>query len=471
MSLKERLRGVVSAVAAAALALAAVPMAASAVTLESGTATVNGVTGATEVRLYRVATVADSNNDNQLEVTFKYGSYELADWEANPAGVANDIDGMVAADAEADYSQILNGQTDTVSFTDVEPGLYLVRVTPRDAGVVYQTTIMKVMPAAQSDGSWGVPAGEITLKKGEDNVNTSLTKEVSADGETGWADSIDTLGAGDKAYFRVQVDIPQYNGLSAEDDITFTLTDTLPNGLTYVADSACANIGEVSVSGDSKTVTVVLDAADLVAAADPESGTDTLTLTLSATVDSGQLGRLTNSAVVQWYQHVNDDDPVSTDPVTASVVVYGASVTKRVGYLNSYGQIATSASQDALNGAEFVLEKYNNETTEWDPVIESTEANPTLAVTSLGSGHYRWRETKAPAGYQLNKGTLEFSVNASVATESNNYTVVRQFGDLADDSIVQLPQTGGPGTIALTVVGVGLIAGAAVWAVRSRKEN
>lgn len=471
MRLKERLRGIVAAVATAALALSVVPTAAAAVTLQNGTAVVEGVTGATNVALYKVASVSDADDNNQLEVTFQYGSYQLADWEQDPAGVANAIDDMIPADTQTPYSQSLDGQTDSATFSNVEPGLYLVRVTPRDAGVVYQTTIMKVMPVENdATGEWDAAYGKITLKKGEDNINTSLTKQVSADGETGWDESIDTLSAGETAYFRVQVAIPQYRGISASDDVTFTLVDTLPEGLTYVPGSAEATAGSTEVSGDAKTITVTLNAQDLINAA--TEGDETLTLTLSATVDAGQLGPLTNSAVARWYQHVNDDDPITTKPDTASVVVYGASVTKRVGYLNSNNQVATDSGQETLNGAEFVLERYNRDTRTWDIVLDSTEANPTLTVASLSEGMYRWRETKAPAGYQLNDTTtMTFSVNHATATEANNYTVGRQFGDLRDDSIVQLPQTGGPGTIALTVAGVGLIAGAAVWAVRSRKEN
>ena len=53
-----------------------------------------------------------------------------------------------------------------------------------------------------------------------------------------------------------------------------------------------------------------------------------------------------------------------------------------------------------------------------------------------------------------------------------SYVDAKYFGDLEDTTgAANLPQTGGPGTIALTVAGAGLVAGAAYLVMRSRKEN
>ena len=136
MRLGKGLRGIVSAVAAVALALAMAPASARAVTLTNGTATVTGVSGATRVELYKVANIADTNDDNVLEVSPLY-SFTVADYEQNPAAVANAIASQVTGDP--DYTATPSG--DMATFTDVEPGLYLVRVVPEDAGVVYQTHI------------------------------------------------------------------------------------------------------------------------------------------------------------------------------------------------------------------------------------------------------------------------------------------------------------------------------------------
>lgn len=347
-------------------------------------------------------------------------------------------------------------------FTNVEPGLYLVRVVPEDAGVVYQTTIMKVAPVAQDDGTWGAATGEVALKKGTDNIETSLDKKVQAE-DGSWVESVNTLDAEDTAHFRVSVAIPEYNGLTESSGVTFTLTDTLPDGLTYESASTEGDLGTVTVSPDQKTVTVVLDAQDLIDAA--EAGTGTLTLYVDATVDPGQTGELTNSAYVTWYKHASDEDPVDTDEDTASVVVYGAKVTKTEGSLVDGIVVADEGS--TLDGAEFKLQKLVGRS--WADVATGLAANPTTdVVSSLGAGTYRWVETKAPAGYQLNERGLEFTVGSSGKVESVN---AQYYGDLKDDSILSLPETGEGGTLALSVAGAALVAIGVGWVLRARSRR
>ena len=457
MRLGKRLRGIVSAVAAVALALAMAPASARAVTLTNGTATVTGVSGATTVELYKVADIADTNDDNVLEVSPLY-DFTVADYEQNPAAVANDIASQVTGDP--DYTAAPSG--DAATFTNVEPGLYLVRVVPEDAGVVYQTTIMKVAPVAQDDGTWGAATGEVALKKGTDNVETSLDKKVQAE-DGSWVESVNTLDAGDTAHFRVSVAIPEYSGLTDSSSVTFTLTDTLPGGLTYKSASIEGDLGTVSVSQDQKTVTVVLDAQDLIDAA--EAGTGTLTLYVDATVDSGQTSELTNSAYVTWYKHASDEEPVDTDEDTASVVVYGAKVTKAEGTLVDGTVVADEDS--TLDGAEFKLQKLVDGS--WADVATGLAANPTTeVVSSLGAGTYRWVETKAPAGYQLNESGLEFTVGSTGEVESVN---AQYYGDLKDDSILSLPETGEGGTLAFSVAGAALVAIGVGWVLRARSRR
>ena len=55
------------------------------------------------------------------------------------------------------------------------------------------------------------------------------------------------------------------------------------------------------------------------------------------------------------------------------------------------------------------------------------------------------------------------------ASDANVITI----GDVVNtkDDTIELPTTGGAGTVALTAAGVVLVAGAAAFIVRSRKEN
>lgn len=483
MSLKERLRGIVAAVATAALALSVAPvsaLAAPAAQLAKGNATVIGVDGAASVELYKVASVTNGD-DNVLVTTLEAGfDFDIKDYINNNAEVANKIAGQLPANAEATYTAPgTNGtlQGDTATFTDIDAGLYLVKVNPEQAGWSYQTMILSVVPQPDaSTGTWGTPTGTVELKKNTDTVETSLTKQVSADNQT-WASSEDTAAYDDTIYFKVSVDLPTYNGLSADSSVYFELVDDLPEELKVVSGSYEVAIGDqqdVSLNGGIYKTTqdghdrirVKLTAKDLMGVTEG----DTLVLTYQAKLTSRSLaGEFKNTAYVNWFKHITDEKATSTDPVDASVIVYGTNVTKVVGELQGTTVVGSSDGQ-RLNGAVFQLEKKQADGT-WKMLNTNVKANPTtMTVKSLGAGEYRWIELQAPAGYQLNEKAFEFTIGTDEAND--DFVVENYFGDLADETgAANLPQTGGPGTIALTVVGVGLIAGAAVWAVRSRKEN
>lgn len=478
MSLKERLRGVVAVLATAAVALSVAPTVALAAAqpLTNGTAEVGGLQSQDcVVSLYKVASVSnDEHNVLQYETedgfNFEVNDY-LAASEDERATIANDVAAQLSDKSAAyvtpdDGTIVADGSAFKATFTDVEPGLYFVQVQPEEPGLVYQSMLLPVVPqASEQTGQWGVPSGSVELKANEDVVESTLTKQVSADGER-WVGSVNTLDEGDTAYFKVTVQLPTYNGITAADDIDFKLYDQLPKGLTYVPNSAEASLGNASVNDDE--IVVTLNAADLA-----ENGGKTLTLTLRATVDAGQKGELTNSAWVVWYKHVTDKDAVSTEKKTASVVVYGANVTKVVGSKQGDTVVGTSNST-RLPGATFKLEKMNDEGG-WvviaDEVATSTgDSNATTPdQLSLGAGTYRWTEVQAPAGYQLNTTPLVFTISDE---NVSNYISSQFFGDLKDESsLSNLPSTGESGTIALTVAGAGLVIAAATAVARTRKEH
>ena len=78
-------------------------------------------------------------------------------------------------------------------------------------------------------------------------------------------------------------------------------------------------------------------------------------------------------------------------------------------------------------------------------------------------------ETKAPSGYVLNNPTLVKTFVGLGADEVTSLVVKNDKG--GKDQGINLPTTGGAGTVALTAAGVVLVAGAAAFIVRSRKEN
>lgn len=480
MRLKERLRGIVAAVATAALALSVAPVTglAAPAPLQQGTATVTGVGNATKVELYKVVSITNgSDNVLDSEVVDGY-TFSIDDYRANNAVVANQI-AQQAADKDATYTATVdNGMIvdGTATFTDIDAGLYLVKVSPEDASYIYQTVIMPVVPEADPEtGTWLAPTGTCSPKVSDNHVESSLDKKVSADGKT-WEedDNVDTVSYNGTVYFQVSVELPKYNGLTKDSNVYFDLIDELPSSteLQYVSGSHSVQINgeDVSLHGgfsntQEGTLRVRLNAEDLMGVNEG----DVLTLTFQMKVASRKLtGTITNNAHAVWFEHATDTKPVETDDVSASVTLYGARINKVVGrYNEDTGKIEASSSDQPLSGAKFRLEKWNGE--DW-VLVMNVDADPSGTLSSLGAGQYRWIEIEAPAGYQLNETPLTFTIDAAHA--GPDFIMDRYFGDLEDTTGAgTLPETGGPGTIALTVAGVGLIAGAAVWAVRSRKEN
>ena len=110
-----------------------------------------------------------------------------------------------------------------------------------------------------------------------------------------------------------------------------------------------------------------------------------------------------------------------------------------------------------------------------------TQNDGTTSFTGLKPGYYKLAETTAPAGYNLTNETMIIQVKV----ENNEATVVQADTGVThtmityeNDAItvknnpgVELPATGGPGTLVYTVTGLTLTVGAALWLILRRKRE
>lgn len=155
-------------------------------------------------------------------------------------------------------------------------------------------------------------------------------------------------------------------------------------------------------------------------------------------------------------------------------------------------KIAQNDINSHLPDAEFEIYKKNESNTSLiDTIITSSEDDETKGYAtyrSLSAGEYQIRETKAPIGYSklnedikltisiksidpnTNDAEWEFEIEKNSLVEKAEEPSSTVNLVVANKSGVQLPITGGMGTVIFTVVGLGIM-GLAVVALKSNKKE
>lgn len=469
--IKNRLRGLLVAFVALVAALAIVPGVAQAeptswTGAETKTITVSNLQPDDVVTLYKVADV-QLNGDNTTTLVVQDGfEQDTVDAYLNAAGsgtaqsVWKDRDDATAFDA----ATVQDGQT-SVTFENVDAGLYLVDVVPADESVTYQATIVAMSPVAvEGTTNWTFDDAYIDLKKSTTTLDKKITSgavEVNADGSLGYA------MVGDEVTFQVTFEI---NANQSE----FVLTDTMSTGLTFTGaedvmlyknGQPVPAEGVYTVAGNegdqSFTVTFDPDWLQKKSANGTSVNAGTYTIeykgliTADATLD-GVTNKVTST-------NNADGDTVTVDFVGFGIVKYGDANKN-----NSYDK-----GEELLSGAEFAL--YYDQACE-NPVYKKDGTTQVTLTTVDGKastdmdtllepGTYYLKEKAAPSGYQIVTNPIKIEVTAEGGT-----FYIPNVASTGHEGI-ELPTTGGMGTVALTAAGVVLVAGAAAFIVRSRKEN
>ena len=338
-------------------------------------------------------------------------------------------------------AKVTEGETSTVkAVADVSDGYYLIKSS------------LGTVLAVQTTGNKGVVIDE-------KNAYPSLTK----------TEDKETASYGDKIKYTVNVSIP---ASAAAKDIK--VVDTMSTGLTpFDGDDdnlldVTAKVGETVLSG-TEAVTV-------------SNNDKAINITIPAVaVDKykGQIVTLTYQAVLN-----NNAQPTTAESNTAYLVYANYTSLKSTVSVTTYGFELTKVDGAKKNttdrfipatagDAEFTLYKtedgddkiyvelkdeasntYQITTTETSTKILAGGVHHDATIVGLAKGTYYLQEDKAPTGY--NKLAKRQAIAVAEKAVSENKV------DVENNAGIKLPSTGGMGTTVFAIVGLLVMAGAAV---------
>lgn len=305
------------------------------------------------------------------------------------------------------------------------------------------------------------------------NEEPSISKAVREDstnsyGESATIDVIDTIN------YQLTVTV----GAGVDGD--YTITDVLPEGISYIPDSVTITGWDsgytVLWSEDNNTLTIVLDDEAL---ATVNSVTITYNAKVTGTIEAG--AEKTNNVTLSYKSQTYTD---SADVVTYEIdgSAEGNTFTKVDGSDNT-----------PLAGVKFVLSKNGGEgtgtlyatfnqagwLTDW-----TNDVNSATELTTDSAGHiyaygldadtYVLTETETLPGYNLLADTITVII-AENGTVSYKYTSTEGVGSstitIENNSGSLLPSTGGMGTTIFYIVGAVLVIGAGIVLVVRRRMS
>jgi LPXTG-motif cell wall-anchored protein len=420
---------------------------------------------------------------------------------AETSGTA--ADSKVTLTLDAGYYMIL-GET-----TATNKKLY----SPTSVFIKPEGTTVKVYAGANDKVAEITTSPIVAMKSEQAPTMDKLSKNPAHEGET-WSREI-TSDAGETVEFRIQIDIPAFKDGT---ELNMKLNDTMHN-LQYVTDSikvysdaACTNelegaivkttAGAYDTTTNNQTMTVEFDFDKI----HPVTATSSVIYvyykaTVMAKTEEDNHD-ISNKADVEYSNKATPDNTSKTEEKETEVDTYVFELDK----VNESGQPLTGAGFTFYNTADgttpITFSKNDDGTYRPDTEGSVTEimcdTDGKIRITGVDLGTYYAQETTVPTGYYAPAGRFEIELVANandseaLDVEQTRVTSVEN----ADSVLIEttktgvdstgaifiltlknsqtpiLPETGGMGTIAFSIIGIAMMAAAGgMMVIRKRRVN
>lgn len=369
--------------------------------------------------------------------------------KANQATITEELKNYIATNSTPeDYTAaIISGKA---TFSNLEDGYYII--VP--SGTDFSPNLVTVSGGEEKT---------VNLK-GKDPTTEKKVEDKD------WA----SAQVGTKVTFKVTSQVPDMTG---KKNYVFRLEDTLSKGLTMnVDDFKSVKIGdrtlqknvdytvEVKIGDTPGTTDLVVEIKNFEKHNEQAGSNIVFEYQAEVNKDAVTVGNATNKAHVEYG---NDPSQMgSSQPDKVKVYTHTLTINKVDG-----------KDQAPLAGAEFELYEGspaqgsaiklvqenavdgNNEyrvadTTDQDTITKVVSpANGIITIKGLKRGKYTLKETKAPAGYNKGEDTT-ITITAESTDAGETITVKGNEVTVENNSGIQLPSTGGMGTIIFVAAGV-----------------
>lgn len=333
--------------------------------------------------------------------------------------------------------------------------------------------------------------------------NVDLKSEYPTVDKTVNGDNHADAQVGDTLDFELKSKVPD---MTEYDSYIFNFVDKLSKGLTLNQSSVKVYIDNVALltsdySVDVQTVEtdktqLKITMTDFKAKHEGDAGKE-IKVTYSATLNENAVVGQDDAGNSAKLEYSNDPSNPNLPGESTEDITHGYTF----GFDISKTDADTSA---ALAGAVFQLQKkgdgtpikliVENKGDDANPAVVrpaktdemggavdtvTTPASGKITFKGLDAAEYQLVETEAPDGYNKLKDPFDVTIVANynqTTGELESWTVNNQAGqgvtlEIKNSKGSLLPETGGMGTIAFTVVGAAVVVGGVVWAVRRKNAQ